>query len=59
MKKVDEKFVSNTQILNEHSQVKQNEFDNKEDGNKFSSCKETCKNKESCDFYIINSHSSE
>ena len=27
----------------------------KEDGNKFSSCKETCKNKESCDFYIINS----
>lgn len=27
----------------------------KEHGNKFSSCKEICKDKESCDFYIINS----
>ena len=33
--KVDEKYVPNTLILNEHSQMNQNEFDNKEDGNKF------------------------
>lgn len=30
----------------------------KEDGNKFSSCKETCKYKEYCEFYITNSHRS-